>query len=231
MVILGFAQVLTILKFHFAHMTLCRFVTCWAGYCAYNQSRNVKTQNMKIQKHKTGRKMKKIYSGAVIIGLLGVLTACAPQVTEERVAEVVPGVAQDVAQVVAQVSERLDEREMLPLNQIQREHVLQDMRNLLAGTQMVIEGLAEEDMQLLHDASALINKGGAAGNKADMQKMGMGKVLPPEFRQMGQVTRAGFKEISDMATNGATQADIQRKLVDVMHNCAACHAAYQIPNP
>jgi len=167
--------------------------------------------------------MKKIYAGAVVVGLLSGLSACAPKASEEKTAEVTPVATQEVV--------RLDERHVLPLNEIQREHVLQDMRNLLSGTQMVVEGLAENDMQLLHDANTLVNKGGAAGNRADMKRLGMGRVLPPEFRQMGQTTRAGFQDISDLATNGASHADIQSKLAETMYNCTACHSAYQIPNP
>lgn len=170
--------------------------------------------------------MKKIIGVVGSVVLVGLLGACSlgdqPAKPENSVQMQKPAQIDRV---------RLDEREMLALNEVQREHVLQDMRNLLAGTQMVVEGLVENDMQLLHDASALINKGGQAGNRTDMKRLGMGRVLPAEFREMGRMTRAGFQEISDLATNGASHADIQRKLVETMHNCSACHATYQIPNP
>lgn len=169
--------------------------------------------------------MKKIYSGAVIIGLLGALSACAPQATEEKAAE--------VAQEVAQVVERLDRREILPLNQMQRESVLAEMRGLLIASQGVIEGLALDDMQMVQDAAnaASMKANGTVENKQNMKRLRMGQVLPPEFRQMGQGTHMAFSEIAQMAADGKPAKDIQLKLVDTMNTCVACHSAYQIPNP
>lgn len=174
--------------------------------------------------------MKKIYSGVVIIGLLGALTACSAQVSEEQAAQLAPAVTQEVA---AQETVRLDEREILPLNQMQREFVLAEMRGLLVATQGVIEGLALEDMQMVQEAAAAasMEAQGTVENKQNMQRLRMGQVLPPEFGQMGQATHIAFGEITKMAADGKSAKDIQLKLVDTMHACVACHSAYQIPNP
>jgi len=165
--------------------------------------------------------MRGVHSGAVIIGLLGALTACAPQATEENTAEVVP------------VVERLDTREIIPLNQMQRENVLAEMRALLIASQGVIEGLALDDMQVVQDAAntASMKAQGTIENKQNMQRLGMGRVLPLEFRQMGQSTHLAFGEIAQMAADGKLAMDIQLKLVETMNTCVACHSAYQIPNP
>jgi len=169
--------------------------------------------------------MKRIYSGAVIIGLLGALTACAPQAPEEKAVDVVPAVVQEAA--------RLDAREILPLNQMQRENVLAEMRALLIASQGVIEGLALDDMQMVQDAAntASMKAQGTVENKQNMQRLGMGRVLPPVFRQMGQSTHMAFGEIAQMAAEGKPVKDIQLKLVDTMNTCVACHSTYQIPNP
>ena len=174
--------------------------------------------------------MKKIYSGVVFIGLLGALSACSAQVSEEQAAQLAPIVTQEA---VAQETVRLDEREILPLNQMQREFVLAEMRGLLVATQGVIEGLALEDMQMVQEAAAAagMEAQGTVENKQNMQRLRMGQVLPPEFGQMGQATHIAFGEITKMAADGKPAKDIQLKLVDTMHACVACHSAYQIPNP
>ncbi|MCF6220184.1 MAG: hypothetical protein L3J65_03645 [Robiginitomaculum sp.] len=169
--------------------------------------------------------MKNIYAGAIVIGLFGVLSACAPQSTEKKIAEVAPTPIQETV--------RLDEREILPLNQMQRQQVLGEMRGLLVATQGVIEGLANDDMEMVADAANAVSMKahGTVENKQNMKRLKMGRVLPPEFRQLGRGVHVAFGEMAQMATDGKPAKDIQLKLADTMNSCVACHAAYQIPNP
>ncbi len=169
--------------------------------------------------------MKQIYAGAFAIGLFGVLGACAPQTTKEAAAKASPAPAQEVV--------RLDEREILPLNQMQRQHVLDEMRGLLIATQGVVEGLARDDMEMVAEAAkaASMRGRGTVERPNNMKRLRMGQVLPPEFRQMGRATHEAFGEMAQMAADGKPAKDIQLKLVDTMNNCVVCHAAYQIPNP
>ena len=169
--------------------------------------------------------MKRIYVGAVMIGLLGTLGACSGKTAVEENTQ--------VADAPKQVIVRIDEREVLPLNQLQREQVLNEMRGLLVATQGVIEGLAHDDMQAVQEAakSASMKADGTVESKANMKRLQMGKVLPPEFRQLGQGVHVAFGEMAQMAADGKPAKDIQLKLAETMNSCVACHSAYQIPNP
>ncbi len=169
--------------------------------------------------------MKRIYVGTVIIGLLGTLGACSGKTVVEENAQVADASKQKIV--------RIDEREILPLNQLQREQVLNEMRGLLVATQGIIEGLANDDMNMVQEAAGLasMKANGTVENKANMKRLQMGKVLPPEFRQLGQSTHQAFGEMAQMAADGKPTKDIQLKLVETMNSCVACHSAYQIPNP
>ncbi|MCF6275724.1 MAG: hypothetical protein L3J05_08175 [Robiginitomaculum sp.] len=169
--------------------------------------------------------MKKIYTGVIVVGLFAGLTACAPKAAEEKAAIVVPMPATETV--------RLDEREILPLNQMQRQQVLGEMRGLLVATQGVVEGLARDDMQMVADAANAVSMQahGTVENKQNMKRLKMGQVLPPEFRQLGRGLHIAFGDIAQMATDGKPAKEIQLKLADTMNSCVACHSAYQIPNP
>ncbi len=162
-----------------------------------------------------------------LVGMTVIGSACAPQATEDAAApEVKP-------QEVVQMSERLDQRQILPLNQMQRQHVLEEMRGLLIATQGVIKGLAENDMQSVQEAAIAVSlqAQGTIENKQNMKRLRMGQVLPPEFRKLGKSAHIAFGEMAQMAADGASAKDIQLKLADTMDACVACHMTYQIPNP
>ena len=169
--------------------------------------------------------MKKIYVGVVIVGLLGGIGACSGKTSVGEKTQVEDAPKLNVT--------RIDEREVLPLNPLQRQQVLAEMRGLLVATQGVIDGLARDDMKLVAAAAAPASlKGhGSVENKANMKRLGLKNVLPAEFRQMGRGVHLSFSEIEQMANDGKTAKEIQLYLAETMNTCVACHAAYQIPNP
>ena len=129
--------------------------------------------------------------------------------------------------------ERLDKREMLPLNEMQREHVLNEMRGLLLATQGIIEGLANEDMQAVAVAASAVGMQArhTVENQANMKKLKMRQSVPPEFMKLGRSVHIAMDEIAQMAKDGRPAKEIQLKLANTMNACTACHSAYQIPNP
>lgn len=118
-----------------------------------------------------------------------------------------------------------DPRIVLELNAAQRDHVLTEMRGFLEGVAGVVDGLAYEDMESVAEAAGAIGPMGAGGGMAGL---GMGDVLPKEFRAMGRATRKGFSDIEVAAGGGAEATEIQRLLSETLATCNACHSMYQI---
>ena len=171
--------------------------------------------------------MKKLQISLIMAGMLGGFSACAPQPTKS---------ADNKAIAPAQATqsvERLDTREILPLNQLQRQHVLEEMRGLLVATQGVVEGLAHEDMAAVAESASSVGMEAlhTVENQENMKKLRMRQTAPEEFMALGMGVHKSFDAMAQMATDGKPVKDIQLKLADTMNACVACHTSYQIPNP
>ncbi|MDX8407329.1 MAG: hypothetical protein R8L58_02975 [Mariprofundaceae bacterium] len=106
----------------------------------------------------------------------------------------------------------------------ERDLVLSEMRQLLAATQQISEGLADADMQQIVEAATAV--GMQATSTMDVRLKAR---LPLAFKQLGFATHQAFDDIASMARERAEPRAIQKKLAQTMNNCLACHAAYQIP--
>ncbi|MEE9348057.1 MAG: hypothetical protein V3U82_07675 [Robiginitomaculum sp.] len=178
--------------------------------------------------------MTKTFRTGVLLSALLVLTGCGEAAHDGKMhdhAEV--EMTPISASAPAQSADRLDDREVLPFNAEQRQHVLVEMRELLGATQGVMEGIATGDMELVASAASAVGMKAlhTIENKANMQRLGMRKTAPPEFMKLGMGVHKAFDEIAGMAKAGQDPKDIQILLVRTMDNCIACHASYQIPSP
>ncbi len=171
---------------------------------------------------------KLLMAAALAASVAGLVTACDKA---ENIAPIAP--AQSAEETELSASEPLDQRQRLPLNSEQRMHVLEEMRGLLLATQGVIEGLAMDDMEMVAASASAVGMKSmhTVENQENMKRLGMGKVLPSEFRMMGRSVHKAFDEMALMAAENAPPKDIQLKLAETMNNCMACHSSYQIPNP
>jgi len=116
-----------------------------------------------------------------------------------------------------------DQRKILHMNVKQRHHVLTEMRQLLASTQGVLEGIAENDMGKVAQAAAL-----SAPKAPKTVDFRMKDVLPPDFRQMGKAAHVAFGEMEQKAKNGASKEEIAMEIADTLNTCVACHSTFQV---
>jgi cytochrome c556 len=56
----------------------------------------------------------------------------------------------------------------------------------------------------------------------------MMKALPLPFRKLGMDTHKKFDQLAANAEQGASNAQLLIELSQLMNNCVACHAAYQL---
>lgn len=123
----------------------------------------------------------------------------------------------------ATVAQDIDERKVLSLNEMQRHHILTEMRALLLGTQQILQALSEDDMPAVARHARMLG--------TDMAHTGenhLRSVLPEDFMQLGMSVHKNFDQIAADAENLKNSKHTLAQLSVTMQHCVACHAAYQI---
>ncbi len=127
-----------------------------------------------------------------------------------------------LATVTAMASEA-DNRLVLNLSKSQRNHVLGEMRSLLAGTQNILGALAKDDMAAVAEHSRAL--GFNMKHKAENP---LHDVLPKEFMQLGMSMHKDFDLIAADAESLKDPKHTLQQLSATMGKCTACHDTYQI---
>lgn len=122
-----------------------------------------------------------------------------------------------------QVDGKKDERKVLALSTEERAFVLEEMRGLLSGTRMVIDGLVNEDMKAVASAARSAGMGVMHNMPASFKTK-----LPMEFKQLGMSMHAGFDQIAMDADGMADPKLTLRQMNTILQTCVACHGSYQI---
>ncbi len=111
------------------------------------------------------------------------------------------------------MADEVDKRQILPLTEMQRDHVLTEMRALLSGTQNILDALLREDMAAVaRDARSL---GMGMVHKAEDH---LKAVLPKEFMQLGMSVHKDFDQIAIDAESLKDPKHTLRQLSESMKN-------------
>jgi hypothetical protein len=123
----------------------------------------------------------------------------------------------------AAAADEVDKRQILPLTEQQRNHVLTEMRGLLSGTQNILDAISREDMVAVAREARSLGMGMV--HKAEDH---LKAILPKEFMQLGMSVHKSFDKIALDAETLKDPKHTLRQLGESMQKCNACHAAYQI---
>ena len=105
----------------------------------------------------------------------------------------------------------------------ERALMLREMREFVAGLQLVAAALSRDDMPGVAKAS----RGMGTVRAHDVPAAMMGK-LPLEFKALALGTHREFDTIAADAEANGTSTHALAQLADVLQKCVACHASYQI---
>lgn len=123
----------------------------------------------------------------------------------------------------AVIADESDSRQVLNLSNPQRNHVLGEMRSLLAGTQMILTSLTKDDV------AAVAQHAQALGfNMKHKAENPLHDVLPKDFMQLGMSMHKDFDLIAADATSLKDPKHTLQQLSATMGKCIACHETYQI---
>lgn len=123
----------------------------------------------------------------------------------------------------AAMADEVDKRQILPLSEQQRNHVLTEMRGLLSGTQNILDALSKEDMVAVAREARSLGMGMVHKGEDHLKA-----VLPKEFMQLGMSVHKSFDKIALDAESLKDPKHTLRQLGESMQKCNACHATYQI---
>jgi len=126
--------------------------------------------------------------------------------------------------VLGSTAKAEDGRTQVLLDESERDQVLVEMRQLLASTQQITEGLAEHDMKKVAAAASEVGM-----NATKTMDVRLKAKLPIDFKKLGFATHQAFDDIATMATEKKSESHIQMKLAETMNNCVACHSSFQLP--
>ncbi len=117
----------------------------------------------------------------------------------------------------------IDKRQTVHLTELQRDHVLTEMRALLSGSQKILQAALREDMIEIAHYARLLGTGMAHKGEDHLKA-----VLPKEFMQLGMSVHKAFDEIAADAELRKDPKHTLRQLSELMKKCVACHESYQI---
>lgn len=120
------------------------------------------------------------------------------------------------------VSESSDGRELIALNTDEKDFVLAEMRLFLSSTQQIIQGIAEDDMELVASQAKKSGKDVQVTVPATLANK-----LPVQFKQLGSDTHAKFDQIAMDAIDLGDSEHALSQLADLLQNCTSCHEAYR----
>lgn len=116
-----------------------------------------------------------------------------------------------------------DGRQAILLEPHQRDLVLAEMRMFVESLRDITRALGTDDSVLFQQAASRVGLDAQQGVPLDLMK-----ALPLPFKKLGMETHRKFDDLADHANQGASNEQLLVELSQLMNNCVACHAAYQL---
>ena len=124
---------------------------------------------------------------------------------------------------VAADHQALDTRTAVIMTEEEKVYVLHEMRGMLEGVQEIVSSIRTNDMEKISTVARSMGR-----NVADDAPAGLMGKLPLDFKTLGLGTHASFDQISVTARDPEKMDLVLLQLSNVMGNCIACHATFQI---
>lgn len=116
-----------------------------------------------------------------------------------------------------------DGRQAIILKPQQRDLVLAEMRGFVESTRDITKALGSNDNELFQKAALKVGLKAQQGVPLDMMQ-----ALPMPFKKLGMDTHKKFDELAASSQQGASNEQLLMEFSQLMNNCVACHAAYQL---
>lgn len=115
-----------------------------------------------------------------------------------------------------------DPRQNLGFTSEEQAIFLEDMRHMLGSVQRIMQGIADDDREMIAAAAKRSGNRMARNTPASIRAK-----TPPEFRAIGGPMHMAFEEIAVRAETDPLE-DITALTANAMNQCMACHAQFRI---
>jgi hypothetical protein len=116
-----------------------------------------------------------------------------------------------------------DGRQAIQLEPQQRDLVLAEMRTFVDSLRDITLALGTDNSAMFQKAALKVGLKAQEGVPLDMMK-----ALPLGFKKLGMDTHQKFDDLAALAEQGAGTEELLTELSQLLNNCVACHAAYQL---
>jgi hypothetical protein len=116
-----------------------------------------------------------------------------------------------------------DDRTIIQLNVVETNAVLAEMRAFLESVQQIIQGISQQNMELVAEYAKKAGRSAQAGMPATLAAK-----LPPQFKRLGSDTHARFDQLALDAEDFGDSEHALTMLSNLMKNCVACHAVFRL---
>ena len=116
-----------------------------------------------------------------------------------------------------------DPRTTVILDEGERALVLAEMRAFLSAVQAMNSALAAGDLAEVEKSARSVGQAAAQGVPVSLMTK-----LPMQFKQLGLSTHQGFDQIAMDARDIADAKHSLQQVGQLLNNCVACHATYQL---
>lgn len=116
-----------------------------------------------------------------------------------------------------------DGRMAVQLKSDEKNLVLSEMRQLLAGTQTILEAITNNDMKVVEITATSLGMDAAV----DVNPILMGK-LPLDFKSTGMSVHQRFDKIALNVKSGMKKEEVLKEVSDILLTCVGCHQAYKL---
>jgi hypothetical protein len=117
----------------------------------------------------------------------------------------------------------LEQRTPILLTAEEKSHIHLEMRMFLSTVQLIVSGIASNDMKLVAVAA---HEAGMAATQDSPVKLRA--KLPLQFKQLGLATHQGFDDLARDADSLGDPGQAMKQLGQIMNNCVSCHSTYRL---
>ncbi|BAE52334.1 hypothetical protein [Paramagnetospirillum magneticum] len=116
-----------------------------------------------------------------------------------------------------------DGRTAVLMSGAEREMVFSEMRGLLVAVRDITAALAEGDTARVGRIATSMGMGEAHDKAPDLLLK-----LPLDFKRLAMGLHGGFDQMAEAAAKGESPAQLNRRLIEQLDRCTACHAGFRI---
>jgi len=102
---------------------------------------------------------------------------------------------------------------------IERDIVRQEMQTMLRSLNLILQGLAVSDLEMVEQAARVSGKGAAIAPE-------LARTLPTHFVELDTKVHTRFDQLADTIKTGA-RGDLLKRVAALTGYCVACHDMYR----